>query len=95
MVVAVCNSEDISPIQCKTEGQLRPIINYPDAIPSIKLYKVFSSRRAAAQLARLRTGHCSLNQFLHGFGFVESLKIRHFIAGSNISFMAKRDQAVV
>ena len=32
-----------------------------------KLYENVSKRHDVAQLARLRTGHCSLNQYLHRF----------------------------
>jgi ribonuclease HI len=52
--------------------QLRRITNKPNVTCGIKLYKAINTRHQAAQLARLRTGHCSLNQFLHRFGFEDS-----------------------
>jgi len=36
------------------------------------LYTTVNTRHQVAQLARLRTGHCSLNQYLHRFGIVDS-----------------------
>ena len=39
---------------------------------SKKLYNTITNRTSLAQLARLRTGHCSLNQYLHRFGIEES-----------------------
>jgi ribonuclease HI len=52
--------------------QLRRITNKPNVTRGIKLYKAINTRYQATQLARLRTGHCSLNQFLHRFGFEDS-----------------------
>jgi hypothetical protein len=39
---------------------------------SMKLYNNITNRTSLAQLVRLRTGHCSLNQYLHRFGIEES-----------------------
>jgi hypothetical protein len=39
---------------------------------SDKIYKSIARRNDVAQIARLRTGHCSLNQYLHRFGIEES-----------------------
>ena len=52
----------------KTANQLRKICTRPTAESGIKLYGGISNRRDAAALVRLRTGHCSLNQYLHRFG---------------------------
>jgi hypothetical protein len=53
--------------------QLRRITRKPNALRGTKLYKAATlTRRQTAQLARLRTGHCSLNQYLHRFGHAES-----------------------
>jgi hypothetical protein len=50
---------------------LRRIITKPNTVYGTKLYKGIP-RRHAAQLARLRTGHCGLNQYLHRFGHADS-----------------------
>lgn len=53
--------------------QLRRITSDPYTSQGSKLYNAITlTRHEAAQLARLRTGHCSLNQYLHRFGHVES-----------------------
>ena len=52
--------------------QLRRITSKPNVVKGTKLYKAVKTRHQASQLARLRTGHCSLNQYLHRFGHVES-----------------------
>ena len=53
--------------------QLRQITEKPNALHGTKLYQAVSlTRRQTAQLVRLRTVHCSLNQYLHRFGHVES-----------------------
>ena len=39
---------------------------------SAKIYKSIAKRNDVAQIARLRTGYCSLNQYLHRFGIKES-----------------------
>ena len=53
--------------------QLRQITKKPNALRGNKLYKAITlTRRQTAQLARLRTGHCSLNQYLHRFGHADS-----------------------
>ena len=62
--------------QSQTSGhdakQLRRITSKPNVVKGTKLYKAVKTRHQASQLARLRTGHCSLNQYLHRFGHVES-----------------------
>jgi ribonuclease HI len=50
---------------------LRRIITKPNTVYGAKLYKGIPKRHAA-QLARLRTGHCGLNQYLHRFGHADS-----------------------
>jgi ribonuclease HI len=53
--------------------QLRQITKKPNVLRGKKLYNTIAlSRHQTAQLARLRTGHCSLNQYLHRFGHAES-----------------------
>jgi ribonuclease HI len=47
-------------------------MNTNNVYQSKKLYSTISKRHDVAQLARLRTGHCSLNQYLHRFGIEES-----------------------
>jgi len=62
--------------QSQTPGhdakQLRRITSKPNVVQGTKLYKSIKTRHQASQLARLRTGHCSLNQYLHRFGHEES-----------------------
>ena len=53
--------------------QLHRITNKTNVTQGTKLYKAITTRRQAARLARLRTGHCSLNQFLFRFDHTESL----------------------
>ena len=53
--------------------QLRRITSEPYTVRGSKLYNAVTlTRHEVAQLARLRTGHCSLNQYLHRFGHSES-----------------------
>src|SRR5579859_2012914 len=52
--------------------QLRRITTKAQDQESKKLYNSINNRTSLAQLARLRTGHCSLNQYLHRFGIEES-----------------------
>ena len=52
---------------------LRRITNKTQVNESMMLYTTVNTRYQVAQLARLRTGHCSLNQYLHRFGIVDSL----------------------
>jgi len=51
--------------------QLRRITSKPNTARGTNLYKSVP-RHQASQLARLRTGHCLLNQYLHRFGHEES-----------------------
>ena len=53
--------------------QLRQITKKPNALRGSKLYKTVElTRHQTAQLARLRSGHCLLNQYLHRFNHSES-----------------------
>lgn len=53
--------------------QLRRITKKPNALRGNKLYKAIElTRHQTAQLARLRSGHCSLKQYLHRFNHAES-----------------------
>jgi hypothetical protein len=52
--------------------QLHRITSKPNVTQGVKLYKTVSAWHQTAQLARLRTGHCSPNQYLHRFGIEES-----------------------
>jgi hypothetical protein len=55
--------------------QLLRITKKPNALRGNKLYNAVElTRRQTSQLARLRSGHCSLNQYLHRFGHAESQK---------------------
>jgi len=55
--------------------QLRLITKKPNALRGTKLYQaIILTRRQTAQLTQLRTGHRSLNQYLHRFGHVDSLR---------------------
>ena len=62
--------------QSQTPGhdakQLRRITSKPNVVKGTKLYKSVKTQHQASQLARLRTGHCSLNQYLHRIGHEES-----------------------
>ena len=53
-------------------SHLHRIINKVQSYPSSALYTTINSRRQRVQLARLRTGHFSLNQYLDRFGSEES-----------------------
>ena len=53
--------------------QLREITKKPNISSRKKLYNnITALRRQGTQLARLRTGHCSLNRYLYRFGHAES-----------------------
>ena len=52
--------------------QLRKITRKAQMKSSQDLYDSVSTRQQTAQLVRLRTGHCSLNQYLHRFGIEDS-----------------------
>jgi hypothetical protein len=53
--------------------QLLQITKKPNALRGNKLYNVLElTKRQTAEFARLRSGHCSLNQYLHRFGHAES-----------------------
>jgi hypothetical protein len=57
--------------------QLLRITKKPNALRGNQLYNAVDlTRRQTAQLARLRSGHCSLNQYLHQFGHAESPKCK-------------------
>ena len=53
-------------------SHLHRITNRLQAQPSSTIYNTAAGRRRRVNLARLRTGHCSLNQYLHRFGIEES-----------------------
>jgi ribonuclease HI len=62
-----------SPHRHDSSQHLRGITRKPNALRGAKLYKAVTlTRHQASQLAQLRTGHCSVNQYLHRFGHVES-----------------------
>ena len=48
--------------------KLRNIYNRPNTVNGAKLYQTIRKRKHATWIARLRTGHCSLNNYLHRFG---------------------------
>jgi hypothetical protein len=52
--------------------QLRRITAKQHTAKGLKLYNGITSRSRISQIARLRTGHCSLNQYLHRFNIEES-----------------------
>ena len=52
--------------------QLRRITKHYPFGTSNKLYNAITKREQIPQLARLRTGHCPLNQYLHRFHIEES-----------------------
>jgi lysyl-tRNA synthetase class II len=52
--------------------QLRRITKKNHVQMGKKLYNSITSRQQTTHLARLRTGHCSLNQYLHRFKIEES-----------------------
>jgi len=56
----------------KCSKQLRRITKNQRLGTSIKLYNSIMKRTQISQLASLRTGHCSLNQYLHRFHIEES-----------------------
>src|SRR5436309_8334411 len=51
---------------------LQRITNKTQVNESMTLYTTVNTRHQVAQLVRLRTGHCSLNQYLYRFGIVDS-----------------------
>src|SRR5271170_6211634 len=53
-------------------GHLRHITKRPKLESGPKLYNSITSRPKMATLARLRTGHCSRNQYRHRMGIEES-----------------------
>jgi hypothetical protein len=57
---------------CKTARKLRKISQRPNAQPSPHIYnQLGNKRRYIAWIARLRTGHCSLNQYLERFNITD------------------------
>ena len=58
----------------ETATQLRGISKRPMVESGIKLYGIISTRQEAAWIIRLRTGHCSLNQYLHRFNIKDNPK---------------------
>jgi hypothetical protein len=51
-------------IQGETGGYLRAITEQPESESCLTLYNSLTTRKSVALLARLRTGHCSLNGYL-------------------------------
>jgi ribonuclease HI len=59
----------------KTACQLRNTTNRPNAKPSSQIYdQLGNERRHIAWIARLRTEHCSLNQYLERFNIIDDGK---------------------
>jgi ribonuclease HI len=54
--------------QGKKGRHLRGITEQPESEAGLTLYNSLATRKSVALLARLRTGHCSLNDYLHRFG---------------------------
>jgi ribonuclease HI len=70
---AIDNDWDVAWKAVKNDAkQLRRITSKRHTQKGIKLYKAINTRHDVAQLARLRTGHCSLNQYLFRFGHADS-----------------------
>ena len=55
-----------------TAKHLRHITTKSEAQNSYKIYNSITKRSEIALLSRLRTGHCSLNQYLHRFHHEDS-----------------------
>lgn len=52
---------------------MRNLCRSVDAVESgAQIYQEITSRKHLAWIARLRTGHCSLNKYLHHFSIVDS-----------------------
>jgi len=51
--------------------QLRRMHKRPQIEQGAKLYQSIKNRKHIAWIARLRTGHCSLNKYLHRFNIVD------------------------
>ena len=51
--------------------RLRNMSQYPDTTTGPKLYEALQ-RKHAVCIARLRTGHCHLNEYLHRFNIIET-----------------------
>jgi hypothetical protein len=64
-----CQSQALNP----NAKQLLRITKKPNTLRGNKLYNAVAfTRWQTAQLARLQSGHCSLNQYLHQFGHAET-----------------------
>jgi hypothetical protein len=55
-----------------TSSHLQKITTRRHVDESAKIYNGITERRDPARLIRLRTGHCSLNEYLYRFGIEES-----------------------
>ena len=55
----------------ETAKQLRRMSKRPHTEQGSKLYLNISNRQHLAWVARLRTGHCSLNKYLHRFNIID------------------------
>jgi hypothetical protein len=51
--------------------QLRNMTRRPNKTPGAKIYQQSTNRKHIAWIARFRTGHVSLNKYLHRFGHVD------------------------
>ena len=60
---------------------LRHITKWPKVESGPKLYNNMTTRPKMATLARLRTGHCSLNQYLYRIGVEESPRYAQCVNG--------------
>ena len=73
----------------RTARKLRNISQRPNIQPSTHIYnELGNKRRHIAWIARLRTGHCSLNQYLERFNIIDNAKcecgqgketVKHFL----------------
>jgi ribonuclease HI len=52
--------------------QLRNMSQHPGTTTGPKLYGTLQQRKHTVWVARLRTGHCHLNQYLHRFNIIET-----------------------
>ena len=74
IIISAINKEwDVAWKAAKNDAkQLCQITSKRHTQKGIKLYKAINMRHDVAQLERLRSGHCSLNQYLFRFGHANS-----------------------
>ena len=79
--------------------RLRNMSQYPGTTTGLKLYGKLR-RKQVVMLARLRTGHCHLNQYLHHFNIVETSEcecgaeketVNHFLPNCEL-YSEERDE---